>query len=325
MDISRIKNVVVIGAGTMGVGIAQNFAQAGLKVKLADISREILDKSIAQIRANVVLFHTCGLIQENPQAILFRIHPVLAQSLEQALRNSEYVVEAIPEVLDAKRKTLARLEEYGYNGIIASNTSSFLITELVQGMKNPGRVIGVHFFNPAHIIPAVEVHMGESTTEEALEVTRQLMLKVGKKPVLVRKVLPGFIVNRLTGALEREIDHLLDEGVVTPEDLDTAIKASIGFRMACLGPQETEDMIGLDIALTVSNRVYQTLSNATGASPALAEKVKKGELGIKSGRGWYDYSGKTQADILDGNNRKLLRQLALFQARENDIIVDKRL
>jgi 3-hydroxyacyl-CoA dehydrogenase len=138
--------------------------------------------------------------------------------------------------------------------------------------------------------------------------------------VLVKKVLPGFIINRLTGALEREIDFLLDEGVVSPEELDTAVKASIGFRMSCLGPQETEDMIGLDIAMTVGNRVYRTLSNATVVSPMLEAKVKQGELGIKAGKGWYDYTGKAQAEVLDGNNRKLLKQLALFQSKESDII-----
>ena len=143
------------------------------------------------------------------------------------------------------------------------------------------------------------------------------MLRVGKKPVMVRKEVPGFIVNRLTGALEREIDYLLDEGIVTPEDLDTALKGSIGFRLACLGPMEIEDMIGLDTAMRVSSRVFKVLSNATEPSVKLVEKVNKGELGIKTGKGWYDYTGKTITEINDERNRKLLQELAAYNARES--------
>ena len=118
------------------------------------------------------------------------------------------------------------------------------------------------------------------------------------------------------GALEREIDYLLDEGIVTPEDLDVAVKSSTGFRFACLGPMEVEDMIGLDVSCTVSGRVFKGLSNATEPSPMLVEKVRKGELGIKSGKGWYDYSGKTRAEVLEEKNRKLLRQLKLFMSQD---------
>jgi 3-hydroxyacyl-CoA dehydrogenase len=183
-------------------------------------------------------------------------------------------------------------------------------------MKNPARLIGVHYFNPAHIIPVVEIHRGEKTTDETVELACGLVQKAGKKAVLVKKILPGFIVNRLTGALEREIDYLLDEGVVSPEDLDTAVKGSIGFRMACLGPQETEDMIGLDTSMIVSSRIFKQLSNATEPSPKLVAKVKAGELGIKCGKGWYDYTDKTRAVVLEENNRKLMQQLAVYKARE---------
>ena len=129
---------------------------------------------------------------------------------------------------------------------------------------------------------------------------------------------PGFIVNRLMGALEREIDYLLDEGIATPEDLDIAVKSSTGFRFACLGPMELEDMIGLDIAATVSGRVFKGLSNATEPSPMLLEKVEKGELGIKAGKGWYDYSGKTREEVLKEKNGKLLPQLKLFLEAQQD-------
>jgi 3-hydroxybutyryl-CoA dehydrogenase len=308
--------VAIIGGGIMGIGIAQNFAQAGLAVKLVDVNREILDSAMAQIQTNVNLFQEYRLIQESASEIISRIDPVLIDLLEQVMEDCDYVAEAVPESLEIKKTLFSRLEKCSSRAILASNTSSYTVNELVTGMKNPERVIGVHYFNPAHILPVVEIHWGEKTSKEVVNLARELMLRVGKKPVLVRKTLPGFIVNRLTGALEREIDYLLDEGVVTPEDLDIAVKGSIGFRMACLGPQETEDMIGLDTSMRVSRRVYRTLSNSTEPSPQLVAKVEAGELGIKSGKGWYDYSSRPRTKVVDENNRRLLQQLAVFIARE---------
>jgi 3-hydroxyacyl-CoA dehydrogenase len=140
--------------------------------------------------------------------------------------------------------------------------------------------------------------------------------KIGKKPVLVRKEIPGFIINRLTGAMEREIDYLLEQGVVSPEDLDTAVKASYGFRLACLGPMEAEDMIGLDTAARASANIFPTLSNAQVPSDQLLEKVNKGEIGIKSGVGWYPYPEAQKAQKIAKNNQRMLRQLQLFQQKD---------
>lgn len=316
MNSKEIKNIVVVGAGTMGVGIAQNFAEAGISVKLLARHQETLDASMVQIAANLKQFQEFNLLKEPPAKVQARIAPVLASLIAQAMQNCDYVVETIPEVHDAKLDTLAQIEAASKDVVIASNTGSFTISELAKNMKYPQRVIGVHYFNPAHIIPLVEIHSGDKTTDEVRELTRNLMHRVGKKTAIVRKQVPGFIVNRLTGAFEREIDWLLDEGVVTPEDLDIAVKSSIGFRAACLGPMEVEDMIGLDTAMRVSGRVFKVLSNATGPSPQLVEKVNKGELGIKAGKGWYDYTGKTKTEVLDANNRKLLQQLVLFKSRE---------
>ncbi len=302
----------------MGVGIAQNFAQAGLSVKLIDVKQELLNTALSQIESNLKLFQEYHLLQENIPLILSRINTFTSSELNKAMENCYYAVEAIPEKLESKKEILARIEKCSTQAIIASNTSSFTISELAAEIKMPERVVGVHYFNPAHIIPIVEIHRGEKTSAEIVDITRDLMMKVGKKPVMVKKILPGFIVNRLTGALEREILHLLAEGVVSVEDLDTAVKGSIGFRLSCLGQQETEDMVGLDTSLVVSNRLFKVLSNAAEATPQLAAKVQAGDLGVKSGRGWYDYSGKTRNQVLEENNRKLLRQLAVFKERETE-------
>jgi 3-hydroxyacyl-CoA dehydrogenase len=280
-----------------------------------DQDQEILDRCLEQIEANLNLFQKFDLLTEEPSAIKARISLFLSSDLDEAVKNCNFIVEAIPEKLEFKKELFSRLDSLPTDVIIASNTSSFTITNLAEDMNTPERVIGVHYFNPAHIIPAVEIHRGDKTSDDVAEITKNLMIKVGKKPAIVRKVLPGFIINRLTGALYREVQYLIDQGITTPEDLDTAVKGSFGFRLSCLGPMEAEDMIGLDTSATVSGRVFGGLSNATDASSTLKEKVANGELGIKSGKGWYDYTGKTQIEIADDINERLLGQLAVFNKK----------
>lgn len=318
MRLEDIQEVVVIGAGIMGIGIAQSFSEAGLSVRVVDREEEILESSSAQIVANLNLFREFGLLRESPHVIKSRIEFFLSADLDKAAKGCNFVVEAIPEVLDIKRALFKELDSLTRDVILSSNTSSLTISAISKGLRDPRRVVGLHYFNPAHIIPAVEIHRGCDTSDEAVAITRDLMLRCGKRPVLVRKEVPGFIINRLTGAMEREIDYLLDEGIVTPEDLDIAVKASYGFRLACLGPMEAEDMIGLDTAAISSANIFKVLSNKTEPSPMLLDKVSKGELGIKSGKGWYDYRGKTREEIVDRINKRLLKQLALYRSSEEE-------
>lgn len=306
------RTVAVIGTGTMGEGIALAFAQHGFDVRFVARREEPLARAMSQIAQNVRQFIEYDLIHESVEEVVARIRGVVTQDMAVAVEGAGYVVETIQELLEPKRELLAGIQAADPDVVIGSNTGSFTVDMLALGLPRPENVIGVHYFNPAHIIPLVEIHRGTDTTDEAFELTRDLMQASGKNTVLVRNVKPGFIVNRLMGALEREIDYLLDEGIVTPEDLDVAVKSSTGFRFACLGPMEVEDMIGLDTAMRVSERVFKGLSNATEPSPLLVEKVKKGELGIKSGKGWYDYTGRTREEVLAEKNRRLLPQLKLF-------------
>jgi 3-hydroxyacyl-CoA dehydrogenase len=276
-----------------------------------------LEASLASVKANLELFEEFGLLSEAPADILARVTIIPATDMLEATTGCDYVVETIPEVLDTKKAIFEQIDKLPEDVIIASNTSSFTMDTLTEGLKTPQRMVGLHYFNPAHIIPAVEIHKGKDTTEEVVAQTRALMLKTGKKPVIVMKTVPGFIINRLTGAMEREIDYLIDEGIVTPEDLDIAVKASYGFRLSCMGPMAQEDMIGLDTSARVSGNVFKLLSNKTEPSPVLLAKVEKGELGIKSGKGWYDYSGQTRDEVNDKINRRLLKHLALFRSVEN--------
>jgi len=310
------KRILVVGTGTMGEGIAQTFAQNGLDVRLVARRDEPLSRALEQLRHNIQQFVEFDLIQETVDQVMDRIEGAVTTDMVQAVDGCSYVVETIREVLDDKRALLRAIQAANLDLVIGSNTGSMTIDSLAEGMPNPKGIIGIHYFNPAHIMPLVEIHRGSETSDAVFEETKRLMEASGKKTVLVRKEVPGFIVNRIMGAIEREIDYLLDEGIVTPEDLDIAIKSSTGFRFACLGPMELEDMIGLDIAMTVSGRVFKGLSNATEPSPILVDKVNRGELGIKSGKGWYDYSGKTRAEVLEEKNRRLLPQLKLFMRRQ---------
>jgi 3-hydroxyacyl-CoA dehydrogenase len=316
MQARDIKTVVVIGTGTMGEGIVQSFAQGGLLVRAIDKDSSILERCLKQIEANLRQFERYDLLQEKPAIIKARIKTYLSSQLSEALQGCHFVVETVPELLDLKRAIFAQLDSLPRDVILGSNTSSFTISSIAEGMRTSERIVGLHYFNPAHIIPLVEIHRGKRTSDEAIESARELMVRIGKKPVLVRKEVPGFIINRLTGAMEREVDYLLDEGIVTPEDLDTAVKSSFGFRLSCLGPMEAEDLIGLDTSARSSTNVFKVLSNKTEPSPYLLEKVNKGELGIKSGKGWYDYRGRTREQIMEETNDRLLQQLVLFKERE---------
>ena len=314
----NIRKAVVVGAGIMGADIAFGFARAGLTVSMVDQDNEVLEKGLGRIDANARLFREFELLKEEPAVIQSRIMPCLSTDLDKATKDCDFVVEAIPEILDLKRPLFAQLDDLDPRVILGSNTSSLTISDIARDLDHPERIIGVHYFNPAHIIPAVEIHRGRHTSGAVVDATMGLMKAIGKKPVLVRKEVPGFIINRLTGAMEREIDYLLDEGIVTPEDLDTAVKASYGFRLACLGPQEAEDLIGLDTAARSAGNIFKVLSNQTEPSPQFLEKIERGELGVKSGRGWYDYEGKSREEIGNEINRRLLKQLALFTAQEKE-------
>ena len=310
--------VAVIGAGTMGAGIAQSFAQTGFRVFLIDEAQDALDRALALIETNLGQLIEFGLIEDDAGTILGRISAHEGVAALAGAEDLRLVVETIPEDLELKRALFAKLDELDESVIIGSNTSSMTKSAISEGMRSAHTAVGLHYFNPAHIIPAVEVHRGAETSDEAVAAARQLVESTGKISIIVRKELPGFVINRLTGALEREIDYLLDEGVVTPEDLDKAVKASLGFRLACVGPMEAEDMIGLDIAARVSSNLYKVLSNSTEPSPEIFEKVDRGELGVKSGRGWYDYPDDHRESILEKRKARLLRQLVLFHKAADD-------
>ncbi len=319
-NIKGIKTVAVVGAGGMGEGIALTCAQAGLGVRVVTRSNETMVKCMAHIDDSLKLFKEFGLIKEDPSTIRSRVQPYFMADLKYAVKDCDFIVESVPEVLEAKRELFEQLDNYCEpRVIISSNTSSFPVNILVEKMKTPERVIGTHFFMPAHIIPLVEIHWGEKTAKEVIDATWDLMVQVGKTPILVRKPVVGFVVNRIQNAIVREAHCLIDQGVVTVEDFDRAAKASYGFRLANLGPLAQLDINGLDVVFRGNTRIYKELCNTTELSPNFAAMVARGDLGLKSGKGYYDYTGQPKGKVQENIERNLLKQLILYRERENPV------
>jgi len=220
--------------------------------------------------------------------------------LKEAVAESDFVIEAAPEDLTVKQELFERMEALCRpEAILASNTSSLTLKGIGQRVKNKGRLVITHWFNPPHIVPTVEVVKGEETTEETLDTAYDLLVRIKKVPVKIHGELPGFLVNRVQIAMAREILALCDAGIATPEDIDNAIKGSIGFRLASIGPLLTMDLAGLGLWLRVCENLLPEISSSTESPKALKELVDKGYDGIKTGRGFYDYSTDFTKEGLD--------------------------
>jgi 3-hydroxyacyl-CoA dehydrogenase len=320
MTPESIQRVLVIGAGSMGEGISLVFAQAGLDVLQVDIDKNALERCNSQIGLNLELLKEFGLLDGPVSKVLSRITFRQVKDLNDVaglIDETTFVVEAVPELLELKQALFRHLDDCPPDIILCSNTSSLTISEISQGLTHPERIAGLHFFYPAHIIPLVEIHSSPKTAAETVAIVKGLMTRVGKRPIVVKKEIPGFIVNRIQAAYNREVTYLIDQGVASIEDIDEAARAGFGFRLACLGPLEIHDLNGLDVVMKAGAKTRQSICNDRGHAASLIEKVEKGELGIKTGKGWHDYEGRSRESLIEASNRKLLRQLALFNDREN--------
>lgn len=283
------NQVAVIGSGVMGHGIAQEYALAGYTVSLYDLKEEFLSKAKHSVENSLSLLVTEQVITEKAkQDALERI--VLTTDLRAAVAEADVITEAIPEVIEMKWDLFEKLEQFAKeDAIIASNTSTFSIARLIEKAKTPQRIIITHFFNPAQLVPLVEVVRHESTSDEVVSAVMDLMVKIGKSPVLLKKDVPGFIANRLQAALMREAFSLLKEGVADAREIDTVMKEGIGFRWAFVGPIETADFGGLDTWKRVIENLAPVLDASQKAPALIEELVEKGELGTKTGSGIYSY------------------------------------
>ncbi len=301
MDANTVKNVLVVGSGVMGNSIAQVFASAGINVVLVDVAEEVLNRALRLIKSGLNTLADLGKISEDKiPSILSRIKT--STSLTETAGHVDFVIEAVPEVPEIKKKVFSQLDQFcGADTVIASNTSGLNIFSLAD-VKRPERLIIAHFFAPAHIIPLVEVVPGVKTSAEVISFTVRLMERAGKSPIVLNEFVPSFIVNRIQIAISLAAQEMLEKGWANPEDIDRAIKLSLGIRLPIVGVVQTWDFNGLDLARDVLKSVGRD-------SSFFEKKVAQGHLGVKTSRGVYDYGGRSEAEILKKRDELFVKML----------------
>ena len=295
----------VIGSGLMGTGIAAVFAAAKMKVMLIDTDQTRLDESKNRIQRIAAELSAADLIEEAPEGVAARV--VCASDLA-ACKESELILEAIFENLEAKHALYTQLEAIvSASTIIGSNTSGLLPSELCRPFRHPERFLVVHFWNPPHAIPLVEVVPHPGTKPEVTETVLEFLRSVKTDPVLVAKEIPGFIGNRLQYAVLREALAIVRSGAATAEAVDTAMKASLGPRYSVVGPIETADLGGLDTFFTIASYLMPLLAKDEDVLQLMKEKVAAGKTGLRSGEGFYPWPEERAAAVVARRNRALLQ------------------
>ena len=305
MELEEIENICVIGAGTMGHSISQVYAQAGFEVNLVDLSQDVLKHAKNLIKSNLNTLAEFNKVAVNDiPTILDRIHTSV--DLPSASKNANLVIEAVSEIPELKEKIFSQLEEYcSDDTILASNTSSLNIFKIVK-VNRPERLVIQHWFAPPHIVPLVEIVPSKKTSEEVVELSVKLMEKLGKKPIVLNKYVDSFIVNSIQNAISGVVYRLLSQKIATPEMIDAAIKYSLGVRLPIVGVVQTMDFTGIDL-------IYDILKSKGMDLPVITDKIEQGDLGAKTSKGFYDYHGKKEEEILKKRDRLYLTLLEYLE------------
>jgi 3-hydroxybutyryl-CoA dehydrogenase len=314
MNTKPIHNIAIVGTGFIGPGIAQIFAVKGYKVHLMDVKAEMLPRAIESIRSNLAQLAEAGIIATD------KIEPIIKNiqtttDMRQAVEPAQLVIEAITENLTLKQKIFKELDAIcPPDTILCTNTSVMSISQIASQARLRNRIVGTHFWNPPFLIPLVEVVKGNDTTDETMDRTYYFLKEAGKHPVKCLKDVPGFIANRLQHALWREAISIVENGIADARTVDEAIKNSFAVRLPVLGPLENADMIGMELTFSIHDYVLKYLEDSHEPSPLLKDKIQKGELGFKSGKGFYDLApGEAQA-ISQNLTRFLIQRLKESQA-----------
>jgi 3-hydroxybutyryl-CoA dehydrogenase len=304
--------VAVLGLGTMGHGIAQTFALAGHDVRCWDDVPAARDGLVERVRGNLRAFVGAGLLPESSIApVLSRLH--VSRSEAEAVSGAGFVTEAVKEDLATKIELFARIEAVAPpDAILASNSSTFPISQSGARLNRPGRALVTHWFNPPHLVPLVEVVPGPATDEATTTATVALMKRLGKQPLRLRRELPGFLVNRIQVALMRETWDLLEQGIADADEIDAALRASVGFRLAAVGPLEVHDFGGLDIQSTAYRNLVGEIRSDTEVPTLVRRLVEAGHLGAKTGRGFQEYPPERIAQRQARRDRLFLELVKLL-------------
>ncbi len=319
MKLEDVKKIVMIGAGDMGHGIAACCLLGGYTVVLRDIDQKFVDKGMAGIKSSFARFLEKGkMTKEAHDAALARLIPMV--DLKEAVKDADFIIEAVPEKLELKKSVFADLDKFApKHAILASNTSNISITDIAAATSRPEKVIGYHFFNPAILMKLVEVTKGKKSSDESVQIGYDLAKKINKVPVIVKKDSPGFIYNRVNEPTLVFLSKILEAGHPKPEEFDAALKAFMPMT-----PFELMDYVGIDIAVHGMEYFAQVLSPDYKPSDAFLSYLKSGNLGKKTGKGFYDWSqGRPKIDTSKASKEWDLNHLVALQVNEATKVLEE--
>ncbi len=298
---TRFSRVAVMGTGTMGPGMGAVLARAGMQVSLYDTSPEALE------RAKAGYDLAWGVLDRLETPAVDGGSATYVGSVADALAGAEFVIEAVPEKLELKQQVYREYEQHvGPDVILASNTSGIPATKIAEGLAHPERVVVMHWSNPPHLIPMIEVVPGEKTSQAAVDGTIAVIEDIGYYSCLLKKEVPGFVENRVLYAIMRECLALVDEGVIDREELDLNVKWGIGYKLAVIPPMQLLDMAGMDIYTSVATYLNPDLSNTAEVSPTIRDLVERGRLGLKTKGGLFDYTDEEVGQLRAQRGAKLV-------------------
>ncbi len=315
MSTTEINKITVVGPGMMGHAIAQEFASAGYNVILCGRSEERLQQALQKIARNLEELVEWDIISIDAlKSALDRIKTTT--SLEAAGSDADLVVESIVEDLEVKKQLFKDLDRIcPPHTILASNTSSLLPTDLGAATRRPDRVLIAHYFNPPYLMPLVEIVRGKSTSDDSINTVYKLMQDMGKSPIICQKEALGFIANRLQLVLWREAFNIVQRGIASPQDVDLAVKNSFGRRLGTVGPFELYEYIdGYDLTLQCEKYILPDMDTSNEPYPLLLDKIKKGELGAKTGKGFYDWT----PEFTEAWRKKIIKALVHYRKSQNE-------
>ena len=297
MEVDDITRIGVVGAGLMGHGIALQFALGGYEVHLNDVSEENLTQALSNVESTLGMLVDMGLV-DDPAANEVPARIQTSTSLEETLSEIDFVVEAVFEDLSLKQTVFAELDRLSPDRtILSSNTSSFMSSQLAPSTNRPGQVVVANWWDPPYLLPLIEVVRGPETSDHTIETTADLFTKLGKRPVVLQKESLGFIGNRMQFALLREAIAIVESGTATAEDVDLVVTSSFGRRLSVAGPFEVFDLAGWDTIAAIIGQLFPDLDTSR-ATPALIEDLlKRQQLGVKSGHGFYPWSDESVAGL----------------------------